>query len=267
MRRVAVLIGAVAAGAAGCLEAPAVSPPEAPLEFVREVVADTHPAPVDCVPVGVCTTVGWEVPRARGSRPALRTALDAAVDSLLATAFRAALPEAARTTPRASAAAFVAAYDSAVGRGAAIPPWSFRAEVTVALASDSLITLALRADAFTGGAHPIALTRFQTLRRATGDPLPRWELWRDSTTVAAVVERFFRRARGLAPDADLAAAGFDVAAGFRLPAQLAVTRDGLRAQYDAFDIAPYALGPTEVLVPLDSVRAFLTPPALAPHRP
>ena len=72
-------------------------------------------------------------------------------------------------------------------------------------------------------------------------------------------ERAFRLARELKETDDLAVAGFfESAAGrFALNENFAPTVDGLAFHYDAYEIAAYAAGPTDLLIPWEEIADLI----------
>ena len=71
-------------------------------------------------------------------------------------------------------------------------------------------------------------------------------------------KRAFRRARRLGPREDLAKAGFQFPGGaFALTVNAGLTRAGLVLHYNAYEVAPYVMGPTEAVVPWKELRPLL----------
>ena len=84
----------------------------------------------------------------------------------------------------------------------------------------------------------------------TGAILRLEDLVEDPDAFQDALHAAVRADRGLAVDADLAEAGFWVEDG-ALPGtdNLARIDGGVRVRYDAYEIGPYAMGPTDVVVP------------------
>ena len=112
----------------------------------------------------------------------------------------------------------------------------------------------------TGGAHPNSTTILKTVLLADGKALdwqtliapgsgPRW---------LAAIEKAIRQARNIPAGRRLKEAGlFDDQ--LKPPSNFGLTADGVRIQYNPYDIAPYVFGATDVLIPWAEVRPLLNP--------
>ena len=149
------------------------------------------------------------------------------------------------------AAAFLAHHRGFVADFPDAPAdWFIEVEVEPLFSSSEVATLDLSISAFTGGAHPNAQRQLVSFAVPTGQLLGADDLTTDTEALTAAVERRFREQRGLGPDDDLEAAGFWLPDGrFSLPDNLGLTADGLLVHWNAYEIAPYAMGPTTVEVP------------------
>jgi hypothetical protein len=109
-----------------------------------------------------------------------------------------------------------------------------------------------------GGAHPNSFRRLVSFDVATGDPIDLADLVTDLDQLAARAEAAFRKARGIGASDDLSAAGFTFPAGkFELTENVAITGEGLTLYWNPYDIAPYALGPTEAVLAPDAIRDLM----------
>ncbi len=129
--------------------------------------------------------------------------------------------------------------------------WWESVDATVLTNEGGVVVVQVAWHAYTGGAHNAAKVAFLNFDALSGKRLAWIDVVAkaDRTAAAAAAERAFRAARDLAPDADLAAAGFTFPGGaFALAAEFAITPDGLQLHHDAYDIAPYALGDTDYVV-------------------
>lgn len=125
-------------------------------------------------------------------------------------------------------------------------------EITAAAITNTPVvaTIDITEFAYTGGAHPNTRRRLVSFDVQSGQLLGIEDLTTDIDTLTSITERQFRVDQGLGPDDDLEAAGFWFPeGGFTLPDNLGVTADGLIFHWDAYEIAPYSMGPIEVTVP------------------
>jgi hypothetical protein len=143
--------------------------------------------------------------------------------------------------------------------------WYLKRTIEVVGDTASVVSLSLYEESFGGGAHPNAATRLLCFDNHTGRRLSLSDLIaparRDSLERLAEAE--FRRVRGLAPEAPLAAAGFWFKGDrFGLNGNFAVTRRGLEFLYNDYEIGPHAMGPTRIDLDWSVVR-----PLIEPHGP
>lgn len=147
----------------------------------------------------------------------------------------------------ADRAEFAAEFPDAATTG-----WYLERTLRPLAAPEGSISLEYSERRYTGGAHGMESVRLVTLDAATGEVVGIEDLVgeADLDAFADAVARAVRASRDLAADADLAEAGFWVEDG-ALPRTDNVARvdGGLRVHYDAYEIGPYAMGPTDVTVP------------------
>jgi len=139
-------------------------------------------------------------------------------------------------------------------------PWYLERRATALHDTAGYVSIAFSEDTYAGGAHPNTLTTYITLDLTTGQPVTLDELLtadgRD--TLTAIAERVFRQRRGLAPGVPLDSAGFWFEnSTFRLNDNFALGTDGLLFTFNPYEIAPYALGPTEIVLPYGELRGTL----------
>lgn len=140
--------------------------------------------------------------------------------------------------------------------------WEVDRQIAVLPSLEGISSIEARVFENTGGAHPntsIHLASFDTRdghHLALGDLLgPGFE-----PRLSQLAESAFRTARGLPADSTFGDAGFWFEGGrFRLPAGFAVTADGLRFYFNPYEVAPYALGATDFLVPFTQIVDLLRP--------
>lgn len=136
-------------------------------------------------------------------------------------------------------------------------PWDAKRTITVLCNTPSRVLLQTDESSFTGGAHGTMYSRFDAFVTSTGArvservmvPLPA------RAALTPIVERAFRRERGLPVTGSLMEAGytfkddrFDLGLAF-----LAVCGSSFFVHWNAYAIAPYAADPTHLVIPLDSV--------------
>lgn len=139
-------------------------------------------------------------------------------------------------------------------------PWFYENEVRVAWDSLATVAMVSSADRYTGGAHGSAVKRWGVLDTHTGRRLRVSDLIESGglDSLSRLAEAAFRRTRGIAPEARLDHEGFWFHNGrFTLSPNFGLERGGLVFHYNPYDVAPYAMGPTTVVVRWDEAAPLL----------
>jgi len=134
--------------------------------------------------------------------------------------------------------------------------------VTVIPSAPAVVSLKKAETTYLGGAHPNRRVVYESLSSRGGRLLVPAEVIEPGKfpTLVGLAEIEFRRDRGIAPETSLAEAGFTFEdERFSLPRNFAVTSSGLVFHYDAYEIAPYATGPTTLNLDSPEVRNLLRP--------
>lgn len=160
----------------------------------------------------------------------------------------------------ALAAAFAQQLRDEQRPGETLLPWSI--ERTVAVVAETPIYLTLRGDeqSYLGGAHPNSSARWFSLRRDTGAAITLRDLFGPTIPelVRAAGERALRQARDIPAGQSLAEAGFNFPDDkFRFNDNCALVADGLACHIDPYEVAPYAVGPSDFTIPLGEIEAAL----------
>ena len=120
------------------------------------------------------------------------------------------------------------------------------------------LTVAFDTYAYTGGAHPNTYRTLLSFDRRTGLPLHLTDLVTDTTALLLIVEQAFRRQQAIKPEQSLEDEGYFLQDGqFFLPQNVAAGRSGLIFYYNPYEIAAYALGPIELIVPYNQLAVLL----------
>lgn len=205
-----------------------------------------------------CAWVRLAYPRFLDSQPG-EPGLRAAVHELLVSP---AMGEDPSDSPARLAARFMDEFHASAAEDFASPaPWWLRREIAVVWSGPRALTLRMSESSYVGGAHPNHADTLLVLspdgRRLGLDeilaPGARAEL-------VALGERAFRAHHGLPPDDPLDAHGFWFDDGrFDLNDNWGVIGEGLVFHYNPYEIAAYAVGHTEILLPWDRVTPLLVP--------
>lgn len=138
--------------------------------------------------------------------------------------------------------------------------WNLERRMDAVYAHDGLVTFQLMENGYTGGAHPFSGQRYFVMDMQTGKQLVLADLLSPGYegVLNTAGEHSFREARGVSPNTSLEAEGFwfenDT---FKVNTNFGVLADGLGFIFNAYEVAPYAMGPTDFIIPYDDIRALV----------
>lgn len=136
-------------------------------------------------------------------------------------------------------------------------PWEVQTEGEVLFQNGRIVSFEVSNYSYTGGAHPNTYIRLLSFDTDEGAPLNWGGIIRDSTRLLDLAEDFFRRERDIGPEVDLRSRGFFQDQPFQLPENYAPVERGVYFFYNPYEVAPYAAGPTEFIIPYESLRGVL----------
>jgi hypothetical protein len=138
--------------------------------------------------------------------------------------------------------------------------WYFDAMVDVTITSDTLISMSITRDEFTGGAHPNASRVYLNIDPRNGSKVTLDDVLKPGyyNTLTQEGEKSFRQYHELADTASWQANYFEFENNqFALNDNYGFTEDGVVFFYNSYEVAPYAVGPTEVLIPYEKLKDWL----------
>lgn len=138
--------------------------------------------------------------------------------------------------------------------------WYYHADVSVDLATDTLISLTVTEDYYTGGAHGGSGTYFINFNPVTGAEFTLDNLLKTGylEPLTKVGEEIFRKTREIPDTSSLNENYFEFPDDkFQLNQNYGFNKEGVVFYYNNYEIAPYAAGPTEVLIPYERIRDLL----------
>lgn len=141
--------------------------------------------------------------------------------------------------------------------------WSYQANVNVEVLTDSLLSLSVNEEYYTGGAHGGNGVYFISIKPATGNDFTLEHLlkpgFKEALTKAG--EKAFRTARELPDTTSFRNNGFEFPDDkFVLNQNYGFKKEGIVFYYNSYEVAPYAAGPTEVLIPYEEIKDWLKEP-------
>ncbi len=113
---------------------------------------------------------------------------------------------------------------------------------------------------FLGGAHPNSYIAYSNYYLATGEQVSLDECFIKSyeEQLNTIGEIFFRKQKNLKENSDLSSAGYWFDENkFELNDNFAILKVGLLFYYNSYEIAPYAIGPTELVIPYSEIKQLI----------
>jgi Protein of unknown function (DUF3298)/Deacetylase PdaC len=138
--------------------------------------------------------------------------------------------------------------------------WYYRADVKTEVVTDTLLSLSVVEEYFTGGAHGGHGTYFINIDPRTGADFTLSNLLSPGyeEALTQLGERSFRHVRELPDTASLMENYFEFPDDkFALNQNYGFRSDGIVFYYNNYEIAAYAAGPTEVFIPYSELKALL----------
>jgi hypothetical protein len=110
---------------------------------------------------------------------------------------------------------------------------------------------------YMGGAHGLSIQRYLSFQRPGGKLLENWQdLFTDTTAVLKLAERIFKKEKNIQKFRSRSHMWF-WGGDFYLSSNFGLTDEGIRFVYTEYEIAPYAYGSTELLLPYAEIKDYL----------
>lgn len=138
--------------------------------------------------------------------------------------------------------------------------WELERKIDIAFVNDRLVSFRFFEYSFLGGAHPNKNNFYTNYDLLTGGKLTPKEIFIEGyeSKLTSIAEKKFREARNLKPDESLAEAGFKfINDKFTLNANFGFTKEGIIFFYNPYEVGPYALGSTEVIIPYKDLEGLI----------
>ncbi len=138
--------------------------------------------------------------------------------------------------------------------------WELNNTISVIFNNSSIVSFQSDFYHFTGGAHGISGTLFTNFNSHDGKKLSLDDLLITgyNNKLNDIAEKIFRRNYELTPDASLEEAGFWFEGNkFALNDNFGIKNDGLIFFFNSYEIASYATGPTEIIIPYEEIKDLI----------
>jgi hypothetical protein len=149
------------------------------------------------------------------------------------------------------AAEFISEYESFRKDAPDAPdiPWSSDTKAAPVFFNDKILSYSISTSSFTGGAHPNSYLQYYNFELSSGRILKPSDIFKEGfeAKLNEIIERKFREKNKLAAGESLTEGGlFENKINFN--DNFAVIKDGILFYYNNYEIAPYAAGPTEIMM-------------------
>lgn len=140
--------------------------------------------------------------------------------------------------------------------------WEMERSLRIVFTTKNMLTLLFEEYGYTGGAHPFNGYRYSVLSLEDGRQILLDDLFNPGyeTALNVAAEKIFRETRKLKDEETLEEQGFalpnDV---FSVNDNFGVLKEGLDFIFNSYEIAPYALGPTQFTVPYEDIQELVSP--------
>jgi len=139
--------------------------------------------------------------------------------------------------------------------------WFLERKMFVLHNTPEILGMSLSERMFTGGAHGMATVTFSNLDPRTGESIALSDVLVDGyeAKLLPLAEARFREVRGIEDGMSLSDAGFSFFDNgvFALTDNFSIGEDALTFYYNAYEVAPYALGSTEIVLSYDELNGLL----------
>jgi len=259
MRRYLAILPFLTACAPGSPEGDSTPPPPPVLAFEMQTRELTYE---DCVAGSEgCTYIRFDYPAV--IEAPVGTAVEAvtsAIDSFLEAPLN---QDEAPTSVNALMARFLSDYATfKASEPTSAQSWFLERKAFVLRSTPNLLSLSFSERSYLGGAHGLATVHYVNLDPATGATRTLSDILKDGALedLATLAEARFRQVRGIAEGTTLKDAGFTFENdAFVLTGNFTLRDDGLALYYNPYEVGPYPMGATEIVLSQEEVRDLLKP--------
>lgn len=137
--------------------------------------------------------------------------------------------------------------------------WKATINGLVTFEDNDLITIELRSYLFTGGAHGYGSTNYINIDKKRGKEIDARDLFEDKEGFQKYAETQFRIQQNIPVNKSINSTGFMFDKDhFYLPENIGFTEKGLKLLYNQYEVASYADGPIELILPYRDIQKFLS---------
>jgi hypothetical protein len=138
--------------------------------------------------------------------------------------------------------------------------WSSEKTMDILYRDANVLSLRFRDFSYTGGAHPLTVVSYNSFDLHIGERLQLSDLFTTGfeEKLNAIAEAKFRAEKQIDSAENLNNAGFMFENDqFFLPDNFAIVEEGITFFYNSYEIAPYAMGATELILRYDELKGIM----------
>jgi hypothetical protein len=207
-----------------------------------------------------CTYVDIKVPEAIGGNPAIADSINAALFRVARSiVYFGEKPTNAKNYEEL-ASMFIQSYDDLAKKYPEEAAWAWEAKINAAkeYQSDNIINFKMNNYMFTGGAHGYEGNRSIIIDAKTGKTLKRSDLFKDEKGFTVLAEKKFRTKFNIPAGKPVNSTGLMFENNrFALPQNIFYTDGGLLLLYNPVEVASFADGAKELVIPYSEAEAFI----------
>lgn len=138
------------------------------------------------------------------------------------------------------------------------PNWSIESTVDVTFSDSTYFAISMHNYNYMGGAHPNYSVSKRIFNKESGQILKLTDLVTDVSAIKKLVETNFRKEVKVPVPISLSESGFWFENDkFTLPENIGMTNDGLEFYYNPYEVAPYAQGAIDIVLPFNKIQNLL----------
>ena len=133
--------------------------------------------------------------------------------------------------------------------------WHVRLKSRFTYEEEDLLCIMIISETYMGGAHGAMNKRYLTFNIKTGETVNIIDRVGDKVQFLALAEQKFRKQKNLSSDADLNETDYWFPDNkFVLSANIGIDEKAYLLHYNAYEIAPYSMGPTDLRIGFDELK-------------
>ncbi|WP_258105549.1 DUF3298 and DUF4163 domain-containing protein [Marinoscillum sp. MHG1-6] len=138
-------------------------------------------------------------------------------------------------------------------------PWTVDISAKVSYQTPELTSFRINSESYTGGAHSYDKVSFLNFDEKGRLVESISNLFNDLSRLMVIAEKEFRKSKGLESSQQLSDGGYNFENDkFSLPETFGFSDKGLILYFNSYEIAAYSEGPTELLIPFETIEGLMT---------